>query len=58
MVGSLMGTEECTVKRRQACNTHTHSLLTPKHSGSTLDVLDELTVLSGEKHDREKEART
>ena len=38
--------------------THTHSLLTPKHSGSTLDVLDELTALSGEKHHREKEKRT
>lgn len=52
-----MDTEEWKVKRTHACNTHTRSSY-PKHSGSTLDVLEELTALSGEKHDKEKEERT
>ena len=54
-----MDTEEWKVKRTHACNTHTHTQSSyPKHSGSTLDVLEGLTALSGEKHDKEKEERT
>lgn len=52
-----MDTEEWKVKRTHACNTHTPSSY-HKHSGSTLDVLEEITALSGEKHDKEKEERT